>query len=227
MVRPLAVALTALVWAAFVVGCCEIALTLPVYTSAAEQVLRVPATAGLSRADVITLSEQVRALVADARYKPLPSTWRGRPAFDRAAVSHLLDVRAVMSAARVATGASALLLAVLVAACVAQRRTDLLWEGMWAGALVIGLVAVVSVVGAATSFDAFFAAFHGIFFKAGTWMFPADSLLIRLFPERFWETAGAMWAGLSLAGAGVLAVAARMLRARASGFSASRTADNV
>ena len=32
-------------------------------------------------------------------------------------------------------------------------------------------------------FDAFFSAFHAVLFPQGNWMFPPDSLLIRMFPE--------------------------------------------
>ena len=95
-------------------------------------------------------------------------------------------------------------------------------------AAVLLVVAVgVAVVAAVTSFDAFFTAFHGLFFAAGTWTFPADSLLIRLFPEPFWEASGAAWAALVLAGAGLLALAARLLRTAAARVHASRTANNV
>jgi hypothetical protein len=55
-----------------------------------------------------------------------------------------------------------------------------------------------------------------MFFRAGTWTFPADSLLIRLFPERFWEASGAVLAALSLLGGATLAIAARLLRVNAS-----------
>ena len=43
---------------------------------------------------------------------------------------------------------------------------------------------------------AFFSAFHGLFFAEGTWTFPSDSVLIRLFPESFWTMAGVTWAAL-------------------------------
>jgi integral membrane protein (TIGR01906 family) len=225
--RGVLVAVAAAVWAAFIVGSCVTIMTLPVYTSAAEQVLGVPATAGLSRADVIRLSQDVRRLVADSEYAPLPSTWRGEPGFDSAAVSHLLDVRMVMSAARLATGASALLLALFVAASLVPHRFEPLWSSMRWGAVLVVVLVVLAVAAASTNFDAFFAAFHGLFFKAGTWMFPADSLLIRLFPERFWEAAGAVWGALSLIAAGILASAAHLLRTAKHGVGASRTADNV
>ena len=225
--RGALIALAAAMWAAFVIGTCALTLTLPVYTSAAEQALGVPATAGLSLADVLKLSAQVRTLVADAEYDPLPSTWRGQPAFDAAAVSHLLDVRAVLSAVRLATGVAALLLALLVAYTVGRRRLDLLWPSMRWGAVVIAGVVLLAAIAAFTDFETFFAAFHSLFFKAGTWTFAFDSLLIRLFPERFWAASGAIWAGMSLAGAGLLAAAGHLLRAAVSTVSASRTPEHV
>ena len=52
-------------------------------------------------------------------------------------------------------------------------------------------------------FDAFFVAFHNVFFQPGTWMFLWSDTLIRLFPERFWRDifvlVGAMTIGFSLA----------------------------
>ena len=38
----------------------------------------------------------------------------------------------------------------------------------------------------AVAFDTAFAAFHAIFFAAGTWQFGPDSNLLRFFPEPFW-----------------------------------------
>jgi integral membrane protein (TIGR01906 family) len=79
----------------------------------------------------------------------------------------------------------------------------------------IGVGAAAVVLGAffALAFDAAFAAFHALFFKAGTWQFGPDSNLIRLFPEPFWfETS--LLAGLSILVAAVLAgwLARRYLR---------------
>jgi uncharacterized membrane protein len=42
-----------------------------------------------------------------------------------------------------------------------------------------------------------FLAFHELFFEPGTYLFPADSDLIRLFPEPFWFDA-ALAAGLAI-----------------------------
>ena len=46
---------------------------------------------------------------------------------------------------------------------------------------------------AAIDFDGLFAAFHSLFFQAGTWTFPYDSLLITLYPTAFgwaWAASG-------------------------------------
>ena len=60
----------------------------------------------------------------------------------------------------------------------------------WGGWACLAVPVVLAIAGLA-DFDALFTAFHGVFFEAETWIFPADSLLIELFPERFWVTAGA------------------------------------
>lgn len=225
---PLAeTAAAALVWAAVVLGSAVLALTLPVYTSAMTQALGVPASSGLSTGDVVKLSGQVRALVADTEYDPLPATWKGAPAFDSAAVSHLMDVRSVFAGARIAVGVCALLLAVYVGWCLARRRFSALSTGMTVGAVLLVAGMVLGLIAGLTSFEALFAAFHGLFFAAGTWTFPADSLLIRLFPERFWAVSGGLWAGLTVLGAVALAVCARLLRTNVATGNASRTANNV
>ena len=70
---------------------------------------------------------------------------------------------------------------------------------MWAVALKVGaavsaVFVLLAAAAAVLDFSAFFTAFHGLFFEAGTWTFPYDSLLIRLFPESFWVAAGVGWA---------------------------------
>jgi len=221
------VAVAALLWAAVVVGSAVLALTVPVYTSFASRSVAVASTAGLPATDVFRLSQNVRALVADRQYDPLPATWAGQPAFDRGAVSHLLDVRRVISAARTATGAAALLLAAYAGYCIARRRLARFSGGMKAGAAMVCALMLLAVAASFLDFEALFTAFHGLFFAAGTWTFPADSLLIRLFPERFWMASGAAWAALSVTGALVLVGAARFVRGAEARLSASRTAHNV
>jgi len=223
----LEVALATVLWIALCVGWSVLTLTVPVYTSALTQALGVPSSSGLSAVDVVHLSSEVRALVADSEYDPLPATWKGLPAFDRAAVSHLLDVRAVISGARLASGLAALLLAAYVTACIAWRRLPRLRAGMHAAALSLTVVVVLAVIAAFSDFETLFASFHGLFFANGTWTFPADSMLIRLFPEPFWIASGACWAVLVLLCAAVLGFAGSRLAPAQKSVGASRTAQNV
>ena len=70
-------------------------------------------------------------------------------------------------------------------------------------------------LGIALAWPFLFTTFHTLFFPAGTWQFPVDSGLIRLFPGPFWydtalalaalsaaEGLLAVWAGRRLAGQG-------------------------
>jgi uncharacterized membrane protein len=69
--------------------------------------------------------------------------------------------------------------------------------GVGAAAIVLGAVF-------ALSFDAAFAAFHSLFFAAGTWQFGPDSNLIRLFPEPLWFEASLL-AGATIVVAALIA----------------------
>lgn len=190
-------AVVAVLWAAVAVGLSAIALTIPVYTTMTSQWLGIPRTAGLSTTETLQLSGNVRALVSDPGFEPLPSVYHGQPAFDAPAVSHLMDVRGVLGGAKAATGVAAALLAVWVGWCVARRRWTALRRGMIAGGVLTIVAVLLAASAAIIDFETFFAGFHGLFFKAGTWTFPEDSMLIRLFPERFWSTAGLAWGTLT------------------------------
>jgi uncharacterized membrane protein len=50
----------------------------------------------------------------------------------------------------------------------------------------VGAAAIVLAAFFAISFETAFAAFHALFFAAGTWQFGPDSNLLRLFPDPFW-----------------------------------------
>ncbi|HEX9093109.1 MAG TPA: DUF1461 domain-containing protein [Coriobacteriia bacterium] len=214
-------------WAALVVGLSVTVLTVPVFTSAASQALGIPASAGLSVEDTVHLSGLVRAFVADQDPEALPPEWRGSPAFDAGSVSHLVDVRRAIAGGRLGTGIAAGLLAVYLAACVSLRRWDVFASGMRTGAIVVLALFGIALVAGLTDFGSFFAAFHGLFFKAGTWTFPYDSMLIRLFPLRFWVTSGAAWAALAGFGAAVLALAARYVPRAVRQVRGSRNPEDV
>ncbi|HKO33807.1 MAG TPA: DUF1461 domain-containing protein [Candidatus Limnocylindria bacterium] len=107
-----------------------------------------------------------------------------QPVLDEAERSHMRDVGAVV---RGLILADALALAILIV--IGRRlRGEPFRRGraMVAAAAGIGTTAVLLGFFFAVAFDTAFAAFHVIFFAAGTWQFGTDSNLLRFFPEPFW-----------------------------------------
>ena len=70
---------------------------------------------------------------------------------------------------------------------------------MASGAAVIAVFALLA-LWVTIDFNGFFAAFHSLFFSAGTWTFSYDSLLICMYPPDFWISMGAVWLVTTLAG---------------------------
>lgn len=176
-------------------GAALLPLQSPAFTHALNDRHSQAAEAGLGREESLAVAERVRAFVVAGR-GTLPEVVAGRAGFDAAQVSHLEDVRRVLSAARTATLTFGLFAAALLA--VAVRRGGRMEAGralIAAAALTIGLP-LVAATAAVIDFDSFFAAFHSLFFRSGTWTFPSESLLIRLFPEPFWIGAGVAWAAV-------------------------------
>lgn len=168
---------------------------------------------GLGQEATLEAAEAVRLFVVDADAPRLPAEIDGEPAFDEAAVSHLIDVRDVIIGARRLTIALALACLVWVLVRVRSSRGRALVRSAFRSAawfLVLGLAAA-TVVGL-TSFGALFAWFHSLFFEAGTWTFPDNALLIRVFPLPFWTDAAGGWTLLVLISAGLLLIAGRRLR---------------
>jgi integral membrane protein (TIGR01906 family) len=168
---------------------------------------------------MLEVAEQVRAFVADPAESTLPEQVDGRPGFDASAVSHLADVRRVIAAAQYATWVLAVLLGVWLGVELSRGQRRQAGHGLLAGAIWCAALVVLAALAGTLDFDALFSAFHGLFFAAGTWMFTSDSLLIQTFPEQFWATAAAVWAGLILLGAVGLAAGAHLLLATPSGAS--------
>jgi len=165
---------------------------------------------GYPAAQVRELALGVRDFVTSPRAPDLPATVDGQPGFGPAEVDHLVDVRGVLTGARIATVIAAVVLAVLAAESVAAGRLRDVSRGMRMGGRIILVATAALLLTGLIDFDALFAALHGIFFRPGTWTFPQDTLMIRLFPLRFWVVAGALWGALTIVAALVLIVAGRM-----------------
>jgi len=122
------------------------------------------------------------------------------PILDASERSHMQDVGGLVRILAVLEAAA------LVTLFLAGRslRADRARRGrlLFAAAAGVGVAALALGVFFALAFETAFAAFHALFFKAGTWQFGPDSNLIRLFPEAFWfETS-------LLAGAAIVVTAA-------------------
>ena len=131
------------------------------------------------------------------------------------AISHLDDCYAVARVARPALlgcliGAVACL--VLAGATGGRRRVGTML--LAAGIAVLGAFAALG-LWAAVDFDGLFAAFHSLFFAAGSWTFSWDSLLITMYPIAFWMGMGAVWLGATVLLCVLCIVAGVLLRRRA------------
>ena len=129
----------------------------------------------------------------------------GRPLYERDEIDHLEDVRRLVGQL---TWLGLMSVAWLLVGAYRWRRG--LFPG-WPGALVRGAgltVGIVAVVGLAmgVAWPVVFTGFHELFFKPGTWSFPIESGLIRLFPGQFWYDVAVLMAGLAAA-EGLAAVA--------------------
>jgi len=137
----------------------------------------------------------------------------GRPAFDETAVSHLLDVRDVL----IETRALAVCLTIVSLGWFLLRRRTAHGKAMLcraasgAGATLLTVTLGVAVA-AVLDFDAFFSVFHSLFFASGTWVFPADALLIQIFPLPFWMISASVWACLIVLEGTVLLIIGRHCR---------------
>jgi len=107
-----------------------------------------------------------------------------QPVLDASERSHMRDVGGLVRAL------VALELLALAALFLAGRRLrgERARRGrlLLVGAAVVGGGAVAGALVFAVAFEVAFAAFHALFFAAGTWQFNTDSNLLRLFPQSLW-----------------------------------------
>ena len=210
--RALTALFVGLALALTVIGLTLIPLLHPTFTKLLVQRYSETAQSGLTQAQMFHNGELVREFVADGDVDTLPGTVNGRSGFDAAAVSHLRDVRGVLAGARTLTGILAAFVVVWLGVATVRKELATIAWALLAGAGFCLAFVVLGALAGTVSFDTLFRWFHGLFFSAGTWEFPADSLLIELFPEGFWIAAGATWAGLVALGGVILGVAGWLVR---------------
>lgn len=137
--------------------------------------------AGLSVSELVTQADDAYTLTPDA-------------------LSHLDDCFAVANVTRafiIVFAVAGVVLGIVLLTKGPDGRRSCGRALQWAAAL-LALALIALAVFAFIDFDAFFSAFHGIFFPQGNWTFPARSLLITMYPENFWVGMGIIWVITSL-----------------------------
>lgn len=169
---------------------------------------------GFTLDERLTWSEISRAyLVQDlpADYLSQFALEDGSPLYNERELRHMLDVKIVVAAAQRALvytlGLFALMLVWTYRSGAWGDFRLALSRGGW---LTVGLLTAM-IVAVLLNFDAFFVAFHRVFFEGETWLFKYSDTLIRLFPMRFWQDAFILVGGLTL---GVGAALGYFLRRR-------------
>lgn len=170
---------------------------------AAPEAAADPSVADLGRsADDDAAPARTAAGGARAPAAPSPPALYGAAELD-----HLADVRRVIGALFALGLAGAAVVAAALAADAAaggRRAAAAIAAG---GRLGLGLMAAAGAL-IALAWDRLFTAFHAVLFAPGTWRFPVDSGLIRLFPDWFWQRSAIVLAGLLLAQCALVAVVA-------------------
>ena len=122
----------------------------------------------------------------------------GSPLYNERELRHLRDVKVVIA---IAQRVLYLGLGFFALITIWAYRNGA-WDGFFTavsrgGWLTVGLITAM-IVAIFLNFDAFFVAFHRVFFEGETWLFKYSDTLIRLFPIRFWQDAFILVGGLTL-----------------------------
>ena len=111
----------------------------------------------------------------------------GTPLYNERELSHMEDVKIVFQRSRAVM--AAMVVFVIITAWLVSKKPDALLGFL--RSLEVGSILTLALIvgvgfGIVTGFDAFFDAFHHLFFTGDSWLFYADDSLIRLFPEPLW-----------------------------------------
>ena len=159
------------------------------------------ATSSASSAAASSTSSGAAAVAKATRTAQLGAVFTGASevyAYSPATISHLDDCYNLASAAfPLAITIAVLALVGLVVARIWGGRRD--FGGILVGAGV-GTMLLFAACGvwAFLDFSGFFGSLHSLFFAAGTWTFPSDSLLICALPTTFWMGMGIIWLSVVL-----------------------------
>lgn len=109
------------------------------------------------------------------------------------ALSHLDDVNDVISRFRMPLFGCALIAAFSLMSLVMLSNARAAGRALLVGGCIaVGIFCLIGIWGV-IGFNSLFTWIHGLFFVDGTWTFPAQSLLIQMYPEGFWISMGLWW----------------------------------
>ena len=148
-----------------------------------------------------------------ARYLGDLVTPNGEPLYLASEVSHMADVKGVLSTVFIVATVMALL-TLIGCLYLARRSPGGIRRAFFSGALVTLVLGAGLVVLAVLGWETFFTQVHQVFFAQGNWTFRLDDTLIRLFPAQFWMDAGIVIAALTLLVSLVVLIAAWPTKAR-------------
>ena len=138
----------------------------------------------------------------------------GTAAFNTREISHMDDVKLVYDRMTVVALFALVIALASVWGLMRIGNTGAIWGAVSDGSLITLCLLVGSGIWMLVCFDAFFTAFHGIFFEGDTWLFAYSDTLIRLFPLKLWEDAGILIAVIVGIVAFALALFSRALQKR-------------
>jgi len=137
----------------------------------------------------------------------------GENLFNERELSHMEDVKDVVTGMRIALAAVMVLLLIFTFLLARFDSSSAIIKAYKKGGQGVIWVIATILIFVALSFNQLFTWFHKLFFTSGTWQFYTSDTLIRLFPMRFWQDAFIFTGVISLIlGVLVIISANRILR---------------
>ncbi len=179
-------------------------LITPIWTHFALGAAGSLAPSGGGQAAVVASDQTISALITFGSFDFAAAD--GSPMFTADEQGHMHDVQIVLYGFLILAVASLVFVVITLSRA---PRDAARWKAVGRGGIWLIVAMVVLGVFAFVAFDTVFTLFHEIFFPGGNWAFPADSNLILLYPEPFWELSSAALFGLSVIGAVIVWFVAR------------------
>ncbi|MDR1087885.1 MAG: DUF1461 domain-containing protein [Coriobacteriales bacterium] len=195
MRRVVAVVITLLVAVYIPLAAFMVVSSAPVSIALMDDALKQTTTDATEREYLLDVATAVREFSFGDDAAAIPTGEDYRTALSSDEITHLLDVRLVFLTVEYVSIGILFALILLLTITVRRYRTGFLGLPLIAGGgLPLAAALILSIV-VAVDFNAFFAWMHSLFFADGTWVFPADSLLIRSLPSGYWLSSAGVWAG--------------------------------